>query len=159
MKPSVLFQEIFRSKFLSTVGTVPHLPLVSFHVRLQQVWSIKGLNNPWYCKTSPPFLFSADSYFRKETVVKIQNLICKMRVVFGFPIYISLAFHCVWMNWLGRVIYTLAEFLFYILVCITLSRADKKSAFHTSCLHPHASHTFFLHYPASHSSCFTFYFA
>ena len=38
---------------------------------------------------------------------------------------------CVWMNWWGRVIYTLAEFLFYILVCITLSRADKKSASHT----------------------------
>ena len=54
-----------------------------------------------------------------------------MRVVFGFPIYFSLAFHCVWMNWLGRVIYTLAEFLFYILVCITLRWADKKSASHT----------------------------
>ena len=54
-----------------------------------------------------------------------------MRVVFGFPIYISLAFHCVWMNWLGRVIYTLAEFLFYILVCITSRWANKESAYHT----------------------------
>ena len=68
-----------------------------------------------------------------------------MRVVFGFPIYISLAFHCVWMNWLGRVIYTLAEFLFYILVCITLRWADKKSASHTSCLHSHTSHTSFFY--------------
>ena len=68
-----------------------------------------------------------------------------MRVVFGFPIYISLAFHCVRMNWLGRVIYTLAEFLFYILVCITLRWTDKKSASHTSCLHPHTSNTSFFY--------------
>ena len=80
-----------------------------------------------------------------------------MRVVFGFPIYISLAFHCVRMNWLGRVIYTLAEFLFYILVCITLRWADKKSAFHTSCLHSHTSHTSSFYFTFSCFSYFLFY--
>ena len=100
VESSVLFQEIFCCEFLSTIRTIPHLALVSFHMSFQESGLIETLNRKWFVfehssdKLLQPWFTNFPSTDHVDELVE-------------------------------KVIYTSAGFLFYILVCITLTHPQK----------------------------------